>query len=397
MSYTLIVWEGVHPSSDEAAMATHDELMDRYFGVDAIGDEPPASEPPTRAIADFLKALLEHWPDIGEPGGEDSPWADGPMANNASGPIICFSITTDGLAEAVPFVVEEAERLGLVCFDEQGPPFLLTSPPTGTETGAKSPRKPPEKRTPPTVHTLRQVVSDLLVEQGYRREGQRLVRRIDGDFCSVVDVGRLFKGTLDIAPWIGIHHHGVDQLVADLHERPRPDESSATVGSNVGYVTDGTYRKWIDADDPSGAQLLAIQPTFLWGNPQVVLTAIAEARTKLDEYASLDRLPGAFEIPGADLIGHFTLAAIYLLLGDEPAVCKWLVQGELRDCRQEGPVCEQFRRFERNVLARMSPDAASALERQRAEAMRARQAKRPASFVDRLLARVQGTSDPSAS
>ena len=124
MSYDLGVWEGPKPASDDAAMSLYEELMDRYHSADAPGSVP-VTQPPTPAILAFVEALLDRWPDITNEGGEDSPWADGPMIENASGPIIYFGMMASGLKEAVPFVIDEARRRGLVCFDPQGPPYLL--------------------------------------------------------------------------------------------------------------------------------------------------------------------------------------------------------------------------------------------------------------------------------
>ena len=77
MSYDLAVWEGERPVSDEAALAAYVEMMKRTEGVD--------SEPPSDRIRAYVNALLARWPDITTPDGDDSPWADGPLINNASG------------------------------------------------------------------------------------------------------------------------------------------------------------------------------------------------------------------------------------------------------------------------------------------------------------------------
>ena len=49
----------------------------------------PGAEP-TAAIRDDVAALVTRWPDITDPAGEDSPWADGPLINNADGHAIYF-------------------------------------------------------------------------------------------------------------------------------------------------------------------------------------------------------------------------------------------------------------------------------------------------------------------
>jgi hypothetical protein len=42
-----------------------------------------------------------------------------------------------------------------------------------------------------------------------------------------------------ISPEVGIHHHGVEQLRAEMLELPRPKEWSHTIRANVGYIIDG--------------------------------------------------------------------------------------------------------------------------------------------------------------
>ena len=123
MSYVLVIWEGKRPDSDESAVAAYCALRDRYLAPSTDAADP--REPPTPAIASLVASLLGRWPDIDQPGGEESPWADAPLANDALGPVICLSIASSMLGEAVPFVVEQAAIRNLVCFDPQGPPYLL--------------------------------------------------------------------------------------------------------------------------------------------------------------------------------------------------------------------------------------------------------------------------------
>jgi hypothetical protein len=400
MSYALVVWEGKYPSSVEEATATYQDLAARYGGgysFEMLGKPRPPRVEPLAAISGFVKALLDRWPDLGEPGDEDSPWADGPMINDASGPIICFALNVDGMPEGIPFVVEQAEQRGLVCFDPQGPPFLLKSEPKNPGPQLLVPASPRKTRGTPanaSGPSLRQLVSDALVAQGYERKGRVLFRPIHDDFYSVVDTGELTKDALTVSPWVGLRHQGVEQLLADLGQRTRPEEFSATVAANVGYVIDRVHRDWVDASNPEVAVVLKaerLQPRsaaqratdFGIGQPgtaEDVLGAIDKARKILDRYASLKKLPGAFDLLGTKAQQHCTLAVIYLLQGDEASVCKWLIEGKRSDCEQEGPACEQFRRFERNALARMSPGAAAELERQR-------QAASTRGLMDRLFGR----------
>jgi len=112
-----MVFEGAAPRSDQEAIAAYQSMIERYQ------DGEPVE--PTPAIRAYVEAMLARWPDIGDDEGETSPWADGPLINDASGPMFHFALVFSMAEEAVPIVAEEAERMGLVCVDPQGPPFVL--------------------------------------------------------------------------------------------------------------------------------------------------------------------------------------------------------------------------------------------------------------------------------
>ena len=115
MSFDLAVWEGVRPTSDEAALAEYLRLMDVYQS----GEETEEYFPPTAAIERYVEALLSRWSDIDDEGGDDSPWADDPLINNAIGPIIYFSIVWSRADEASAFASDLAAQHRLVRFDPQ--------------------------------------------------------------------------------------------------------------------------------------------------------------------------------------------------------------------------------------------------------------------------------------
>ena len=117
MSFDLAVWEGGRPSTDKAASQVYKQLVDE---MDA-GGTPAAPSPAIRAYVD---ALLDRWPDITDDGGEDSPWADGPLINNASGQWIYFGMVWSKAGEAVEFAAEVAAQRGLVCYDPQSEAML---------------------------------------------------------------------------------------------------------------------------------------------------------------------------------------------------------------------------------------------------------------------------------
>jgi hypothetical protein len=114
MTYDLAVWEGQRPDSADAA-ATFRQLYDTYIGREGDG------EPPTPAIRAFVQALKDRWYELGDPEDVDdaSPWSDGPLINNASGPIIYFAMRPSMADEVAAHCARIAAGLGLVCFDVQ--------------------------------------------------------------------------------------------------------------------------------------------------------------------------------------------------------------------------------------------------------------------------------------
>jgi hypothetical protein len=112
VSYDLAVWEGPKPPDNEAALRTYNELMARM----EARREPTE---PTPAIASYVEALLQRWPDITEDAGADSPWSDGPLIDNASGSVFYFGMVFSMADEASEFAAQLARDRGLVCFDPQ--------------------------------------------------------------------------------------------------------------------------------------------------------------------------------------------------------------------------------------------------------------------------------------
>jgi hypothetical protein len=105
VSYDVAVWEGDVPSDDKAAAQVFEELYERYF------TESPRR--PHAAIRAYVEALVEMWPE----NGEISPWSTEPLIDNASGPIVYFSMVYSRADEVSEGAAQLAADHGLVCFD----------------------------------------------------------------------------------------------------------------------------------------------------------------------------------------------------------------------------------------------------------------------------------------
>jgi hypothetical protein len=110
MSYDLVLWTGERPESDEAAADLYRDLMEE-------GDL--AEGPPSVPIRVFVEALLQRWPDITTDGGSDSPWASGPLIDDAAGEVVTLHIVWDRSEEVSDHAARLAEVHGLNCFDPQ--------------------------------------------------------------------------------------------------------------------------------------------------------------------------------------------------------------------------------------------------------------------------------------
>ncbi|MFJ9447885.1 hypothetical protein ACIRRH_39565 [Kitasatospora sp. NPDC101235] len=114
MSYDLAVWEGERPDSDAAARVMFTDLYGEFMGGRGVE--------PTARIRQYVEALVARWPDL-SPDDEDedaSPWSDGPLIRNASGPLFYFGMVFSKYQETAPYAVDVARSSGLVCFDPQG-------------------------------------------------------------------------------------------------------------------------------------------------------------------------------------------------------------------------------------------------------------------------------------
>ncbi len=147
MSYDLAVWDGSAPTSDADALAIYQRLINEWHhrDIDRLEDFQRRSRgettetSPTSAIAEYVDALLSRWPDITHPDGEDSPWSDGPLMNNAAGPLFYFGMVFSRAEDTVAYAASLAEQHGLVCFDPQRERLL-------TAASQSSQSEPPRRR-----------------------------------------------------------------------------------------------------------------------------------------------------------------------------------------------------------------------------------------------------------
>ncbi|WP_346172754.1 hypothetical protein [Streptomyces cuspidosporus] len=113
MSYDLAVWDGPRPADDAAALEVFEDLYGTFMGG--------ASEPPTPRIRQYIEGLVARWRDVSTDDEDEdtSPWSDGPLINNASGPLFCFGMVFSKYQEVASFAAGLARMSGLVCFDPQ--------------------------------------------------------------------------------------------------------------------------------------------------------------------------------------------------------------------------------------------------------------------------------------
>lgn len=115
MTYVLAVWDGEMPADNERAAKDYERLIEQTEDREI---------PPAPKIRRYAEALLGQWPDITEEGGEDSPWSDGPLMNDATGPLLVFGLGTSFGEEPFAYCRDLAREHGLVFFDPESEELL---------------------------------------------------------------------------------------------------------------------------------------------------------------------------------------------------------------------------------------------------------------------------------
>ncbi|WP_183095457.1 hypothetical protein [Nocardioides stalactiti] len=83
--------------------------------LDSDGEQPG----PTDSIPAFIDAALARFPELDDDSGPECPWASAPLAADAVGDIIYFSMTFSGAGLARDELADIASALGLICYDPQ--------------------------------------------------------------------------------------------------------------------------------------------------------------------------------------------------------------------------------------------------------------------------------------
>lgn len=107
MTYAFAAWEGPPPLSNAHASSECQRLL-----------AGRTHQPPTPAIVDLVDSLIARYPDLDQPDGDGSPWADGPLLNLADGPLLYFGCRPDR-ADEVRSLLDEVDADGVVVFDPQ--------------------------------------------------------------------------------------------------------------------------------------------------------------------------------------------------------------------------------------------------------------------------------------
>lgn len=117
MSYDLAVWVGQRPQGDAEALREFERLYEEWMA--RARSDVTIDRSPEPAIQNYVEALLQRWPDIDSDEGDESPWSNGPLIGDASGPLLYFGMVYGMADEATRFAAEVAAERGLVCFDPQ--------------------------------------------------------------------------------------------------------------------------------------------------------------------------------------------------------------------------------------------------------------------------------------
>ena len=127
MSYTVDLVVGPLPDSDKAAWSKIQELREVYYGD---------KREKAAALIALHSMLTGRYPCLcsyadDDPQVEQCPWADGPMIGNFAHDMGMLAIGFRRTAEVLPFIVEEANALGITVADGQSGEIHRPGAPSG--------------------------------------------------------------------------------------------------------------------------------------------------------------------------------------------------------------------------------------------------------------------------
>jgi hypothetical protein len=111
MSYNVAILRSPVPEDDAAA----------WKAMHEVAEARPQGEVP-QVFHQLIDRLTARYPcicDLPDDQVDDGAWSDGPLRNNATHAITVLGIASPRVEEVQPFVVQTANELGLVVFDEQ--------------------------------------------------------------------------------------------------------------------------------------------------------------------------------------------------------------------------------------------------------------------------------------
>lgn len=186
---------------------------------------------------------------------------------------------------------------------------------------------------------LRREVSKELVQRGYRRFGRMHLLPVHEAWSFGVDTGPL-GARADVTPFVGVRYDALERLLAELLSLPA-DETSGSIGANVGYILDGKYRSW-PADAALGEVLAAVDAAFGLMRPIM----------------QLDRLADGWKMKTTqDPLWRYREIVLLLLQQDAHQVKAKLAAAREVICAQEDELAVRFRKFEERVLQRLQGSA----------------------------------------
>jgi hypothetical protein len=186
MSYVLQIWETPIPSTVQEAADINKQLQDQE------GPQNP------KFIA-LANQLTKRYPCISqltgeEEGYEEVVWSDGPLDGETSNPVYGVGITSNHIAEVLPFVVQTAQSLGLTVYDEQAgqthlPSGQLLTIPGQAPVKIEEPEEDPEyiKSAAHSQKVLMQHVTSYFKSHGfiYDKVRQEFIKIQDGFYHSI--------------------------------------------------------------------------------------------------------------------------------------------------------------------------------------------------------------------